>query len=34
LNIGAGSLSRDCRNIAQYFSDARRRSWKGRWLWC
>jgi len=32
LNTGAGSLSRDCRNIDQYFSGARRRSWKGRWL--
>lgn len=33
LNIGAGSFSRDRRNIAQYFSGARGRSRKGRCLW-
>src|SRR5947199_105859 len=33
LNIGAGSFSRDRRNIAQYFSGARGRSRKGCCLW-
>jgi len=33
LNIGAGSFSRDRRNIAQYFSGARGRSRNGCCLW-